>query len=192
MNNTLWTVVMMAAAGSAAQAGHGVPAAARTVKVCSDLVPMSRVSVGTAHWLATDIFARIGVKLVWHGASHCPAGALQISLSARTPAALMPGALAYALPYEGTRVVVFLDRVQATVSDDTVGTALLAHVFVHEITHILQGYERHSSSGIMKAKWDTHDYDIMSSRRLPFAEEDIHILYEGIDLRETAVAAAAR
>jgi hypothetical protein len=33
-------------------------------------------------------------------------------------------------------------------------TFVLAHVLVHEITHILQGIDRHSESGVMKSPGD--------------------------------------
>jgi hypothetical protein len=43
------------------------------------------------------------------------------------------------------RVLVYLDRGQAF------SNALLAHVMAHEITHVLEGIDRHSSEGVMKA-----------------------------------------
>ena len=57
--------------------------------------------------------------------------------------------LAYALPFEGTHIVVFYDRVEECVRADLFPT-LLAYVLVHEITHILQEITRHSATGIMK------------------------------------------
>jgi hypothetical protein len=43
---------------------------------------------------------------------------------------------------------------------------LLGHVLAHEITHILQGVESHSASGVMKNKWDYRDYVEMQRRPL--------------------------
>jgi len=40
---------------------------------------------------------------------------------------------------------------------------------VHEITHILEGMNHHSASGVMKAAWASHDYFLMSGGPLPFA-----------------------
>lgn len=51
----------------------------------------------------------------------------------------------------------FYDRVLAN-SRPTGLPFLLGHVLAHEIGHILQGVERHSSAGVMKEKWDYRDY----------------------------------
>jgi hypothetical protein len=56
------------------------------------------------------MFAGIGVAIEWRHSYSCPAGALRISYSTSTPANLMPHALGYAVPYEGTRIVIFYDR----------------------------------------------------------------------------------
>ena len=61
--------------------------------------------------------------------------------------------LAYALPYEGTHIVILFDRVRKMQPNYV--PAVLAHVLVHEVTHILQGIQRHSESGVMKAHWDS-------------------------------------
>ena len=190
MRSAAWTVMMTMATGLTAYAGHGALAAGPTVMVCADTVPSQGISPGI-HMMTTAMFARIGVKLAWREYSHCPAGALQISLSTRTPADLRPGALAYAFPYEGTHIVVFLDRIRSSVESDRLASALLVHVFAHEITHILQGYERHSDSGLMKAKWDRDDYRAMSSATLPFTQEDIVRIHLGMEFRKAALAPAA-
>ena len=62
--------------------------------------------------VASAIFAGIGVKIRWHGPSNCPAEGILITLSDETPGDVLPGALAYALPFEGTHIVVFYDRVK--------------------------------------------------------------------------------
>jgi hypothetical protein len=54
----------------------------------------------------------IGVKIQWHGPSNCPAEAIFITFSSDEPSSLLPGALAYAMNYEGTHIVVFYDRVK--------------------------------------------------------------------------------
>jgi hypothetical protein len=110
-------------------------------------VPAARLS-------ATRIFAAIGVTLEWHGSNRCPSGALSISLKETTPPELDSGAFAYALPYEGTHIVVFLDRIEQRRAPQQ--TALvLGYVIAHEITHMLEGVCRHSDTGLMKAKWTT-------------------------------------
>ncbi len=45
---------------------------------------------------------------------------------------------------------------------------VLAHVLVHEITHILEGLNEHSQEGIIKARWTFQDYRRIQS----FAKRD--------------------
>jgi hypothetical protein len=57
-------------------------------------------------------------------------------------------ALAATQPYART-VTVFLDRVKELNRNRGMPA--------HEITHVLEGIDRHSATGIMKARWDNHD-----------------------------------
>ena len=59
-------------------------------------------------------------------------------------------------------------------------TVVLAHVLVHEITHVLQRIDRHSDSGVMKAHWTLRDYAQMEKDPLPFAAEDIQLIKMGL------------
>src|SRR3989442_13283229 len=86
--------------------------------------------------VGSEIFAGIGVKIRWHGPSNCPAEGILITLSNETPGSLLPGALAYALPFEGTHVVVFYDRVKSRPGS---APSVLGHAITHEVRHILQG-----------------------------------------------------
>ena len=101
---------------------------------------------------ASSLFLSAGVKLEWHGeVSFCQGklDAMVVSLMTSTPKTFHPGALAYALPYEGVHIQVFYDRIAG--ADPELVPSLMANVIVHEITHILQGIDRHSTGGIMKA-----------------------------------------
>ena len=62
--------------------------------------------------------------------------------------------------------------------------ALLAHVLVHEIAHILQGINRHSDEGVMKAHWDANDYHLMQSKPLFFTPKEIDLIQLGVATRE--------
>jgi hypothetical protein len=92
------------------------------------------------------------------------------------------------IAYEGTHVVVFPDRIRQV--DPYQMQCALAHVLVHEITHVLQGICRHSATGIMKARWDQRDYFEMSRKPLPFAEEDVALIYAGLRGRQARLATA--
>ena len=84
--------------------------------------------------------------------------------------------------------MVFYDRLHTP----SVGLpTLLAHVLVHEITHILQGMDRHSETGVMKARWDEGDFDRMRIKALPFTELDIHLIQSGVDARRHNAALVA-
>jgi hypothetical protein len=176
-------MAMAAAMGATGWAGEIGGTGERTVKVCmepgTDIFATLR-----AQMVASKIFAEIGVKIEWHRQDSCPAEALRISLSNSTPADLLPGALAYALPYEGTHIVVFYDRVQKTVEPGA-APYLLGHVLAHEITHILQGVNRHSASGVMKAHWESDDFLKMKWRPLSFTEEDVTLIHLSLDARSS-------
>lgn len=145
---------------------------------------------GLTRMLAASIFADAGVKPEWRGTAHCPEGALVASLSDRTPERLNPDALGYAKPFEGTHIVILLDRVQEMFRPEAQPT-ILAYVLVHEITHILEGLCSHSKSGIMKAHWTEEDYRRMSGIRLRFSPEEIEMIRLGIAHRATTAGSTA-
>jgi hypothetical protein len=133
---------------------------------------------------ASSMFLSAGVKLEWHGeASFCKGNsdAMVVSLMTSTPKAFHPGALAYALPYEGVHIRVFYDRIAQ--ADPDLSPSLMAHVIVHEITHILQGIDRHSTGGIMKAVWTSSDYTQMKRGQLQFTPVDMEMIHDGFAAR---------
>jgi hypothetical protein len=131
--------------------------------------------------IASRMFRRIGVTLVWVDSRSCPPDGIRITLTGHTPETLYPGSLAYAAPYEGTHIRVFRDRIEAV--QPALVPHLLAHVLVHEIIHILEGYSRHSDRGVMKAQWDGADFAQMLWTELPIAQEDIDLVHLGIEKR---------
>jgi hypothetical protein len=68
---------------------------------------------------------------------------------------------------------------------------VLAHVLVHEITHILQGFIGHSDTGIMKATWDEYDYMRMEREAMSLTDNDVRLIYLGIARRSSRGAAIA-
>jgi hypothetical protein len=68
------------------------------------------------------------------------------------------GALGYSLidssQHTGSLVTILADRIEATVARTHVDAGtLLGRVIAHEIGHILIGTTRHSSRGLMRARW---------------------------------------
>jgi hypothetical protein len=174
----------VALTGSPILAGRPSPISEHRVIVCTALPPDQALM--QAGYLTANIFAPIGITLDWRTPSHCPVGALRITIAKQVPPELKSSVLAYSLPMEGVNIVVFLDRVQATVVPSKVAV-LLAHVYAHEITHMLQGVRRHSDNGLMKAYWDGRDYCEMAWRSLPFTTEDVDLIYLGLARREARV-----
>jgi len=137
-----------------------------------------------ARELASSMFAGIGVTIDWRTgepSASSPQQAIAIRLAKNTPKDEKPGALAYAMPREGVHIVVFWDRMEFGL----IPTELLAHVMVHEITHILEGVSRHSGSGIMKAQWTERDHKMMRTHPLSFAAEDVELIHLGMAARNS-------
>jgi len=126
----------------------------------------------------------VGVKIDWRRGQ--PSRSLRssekpivVEMTTDAPSALKPGALALARPYEGVHIILFYDRVRAATEPELTPN-VLAHVLVHEITHILQGTCRHSDTGIMKARWAHTDYMEMGRKPLSFTEEDVQLIRFGL------------
>jgi len=137
------------------------------------------VNCTLAETLASTMFAVIGISLEWtkgKPAAKPSQPPIIIELVTRTPSNFMPGSLAYAVPCEGSHITVFLDRIEEMRAPSNV----LAHVMVHEITHVLQGIGRHSATGVMKEMWTAGDFGGMRLRPLSFTPLDIDLIYAGL------------
>jgi hypothetical protein len=154
--------------------------AQRKVTVCMDTTPTSEVVRAQAQ--TSQMFGAIGVKLDWRCSKSSSQESIVISLAARAPKNRKAGELAYALPYEGTHIVIFYNRVSKMMPNQV--PAVLAHVLVHEVTHILQRLPRHSDSGVMKAQWDSRDFSQMTWQPLAFTAADVELIQRGLDARE--------
>ena len=134
-----------------------------------------------AQGLATRIFAEIGIPLEWSSCepsdefSQTP---IVVQLVSGRKDGLMSGVLGSAMPYR-RHIIIFFDRIETMQDPSTV----LGHVMAHEITHIIQGFPRHSDTGLMKPHWSGHDLTQMRYRPLPFAREDLILLYAALEMR---------
>ena len=183
------SVVSMALAAWMAIAQAGMPKQKLTV-VVQGAATVRPIVLFEAQEMTTRMFARIGITLNWRTGAPRGESALPIvmSFATQTPEMLHPGALAYALPYEGVHVTVFADRVQNSLLPRTI----LAHVMVHEITHLVEGVDRHSDTGVMKARWTGKDYACMRTAPLAFDLEDILLIRAGLSKRGGAASAQVR
>src|SRR5262245_55837435 len=178
------TITMIVAMAAAVGMGARTEVADRKVTVyIQDNAVVPHPVLAYARDLAAKIFEGAGVRIDWRS-SH-PSGtqphderAIAVSMAVNTPADYHPGALAYARAFDGVNITVFWDRVEDP-PRAAPPQVILGHVLVHEITHLLQGIDRHSESGIMKARWTHSDYVAMGWKPLPFNPHDILLLHMG-------------
>jgi hypothetical protein len=171
-------VMGLVMAGTCIRAGATEP----KIAICLDK-GINPAVVSQAQAIAGRMFSRIDVGIRWYGYhGSCPVRddkPLMVQMSSQTAENTLPGALARALPFEGIHILIFYDRVRATVDAGMV-PLLLAHVLVHEIAHAIEGTDQHSDSGIMKARWDAEDYQQMRHSSLSFTKEDLQLIRAGM------------
>jgi hypothetical protein len=142
------------------------------------------------------MLAPAGLARDWHSAETAACREVHLSDTvsvefAKTPADQHAGTLAYAKLYQGSQIVVFYDRIERAAKGSAQASAVLAHVMTHEIAHLLQGVARHSETGVMKARSNQNDFDLMVYGPLPFESGDIELIRIGLARRATGSAAAA-
>jgi hypothetical protein len=99
--------------------------------------------------------------------------AIRIQLDTKAEPGLHTDTAGYAQPFaRGSAIHVFCDRVLHT-GPERLGPILLGHVMAHELGHVLEGVDRHSPIGVMKAHWTRDDYDDMLRHPLVFAPDDV-------------------
>ena len=133
--------------------------------------------------LASEMLIGVGVHVEWDTGSHSRKNSsvdrrIVVEMSGGTPWNYFEGALGISRPFDGVHVTVFYDRVEE-IGLGSLKPILLAHVLVHELTHMLEGVDRHSNSGIMKAFWGPDEYYEMTSKPLAFTPEDILLIKNG-------------
>jgi hypothetical protein len=145
------------------------------------------VTLAGAQGIASEIFGTAGVRIHWKLGE--PKGAesnqpILIEILSDVPERFHADALAYAQSFGGVHIQVFYERLESR-SSARETSILLAHVLVHEITHLLEGTNHHSKQGVMKARWTLDDLARMSWEPLPFDPEDIRLIHRGLAIRGT-------
>jgi hypothetical protein len=181
------TTSMALLACLAGTAGHAGQPHRKVTAYLLDRANEQYMDCTTAEALAGKMSAAIGISLKWGkgepvGESSQPP--ILIEVVTATPENFKPGSLAYALPYEGSHITVFVNRIERMRAPSNV----LAPVMVHEITHILQGISRHSATGVMKERWAAGDFADMRFRPLAFTLLDIELIYSGLAQRTTGTS----
>jgi len=156
-----------AVCGGTSASGRVVVARIRRVE------PRDFVMVLSAQTMASSILAHAGVRLEWDKRL-AGAETIEMEMDAQAEPRFAPFTMAYARPFADgteTRIHIFRDRVHGP--GWLPGRIMLAYVIAHEIVHVLEGVDRHSDQGVMKARWNAEDYLAMLHRRLSFSEEDL-------------------
>ena len=184
-------LILVAAITAVYAEPSGKPAAGElTVYVTGD-APVPRLVLIGGEFLASRVFAGIGIRLQWKQGLP-PAGVplertIRMELKAECRG-LKGVTLGTAWPYDGSRAVVCYDHLSWAETHPLLAPKLLGHVLAHEIAHDLQGVERHSASGMMAARWSYNDYGDMVRGPLPFDRTDIELIQIGWQRRVTAGA----
>jgi hypothetical protein len=175
--NTKWIAALLAAM-TVSYAGAAQPEP--DVVVFFHHGTQSPTVVGLAEVQATNMLATAGVTVAWRLGSAREQGHAEIIEAVLTEQAdpnVRPGAMAFATlgVQAGTRIEIYYNRVRMNACDEAF-SRVLAHVLVHEITHVLEGVERHSASGVMKARFAPEDLIQMRRAPLSFATEDLALI----------------
>jgi len=159
---------------------------------------ISDTLLAPARQTATRIFAGVGLQLQWRlaPAKRMPAAAwtnctkraveIRVDFIQGIPEDVTDWALARSFPYETKelRIDVLVDRFRRELrSRPLLAPRLLGHALAHEIAHLLQGVNRHSESGILRARWSESDYEQMQSRLLEFDLADVKLIHLGTESR---------
>ena len=175
------TVAMMLAMASSGLGGEKIPVYINGGNIAAPLL-------AGAEDMASRIMATAGVRIVWRfgvphpGESTGGQPAIVVDFPEHTAPEDHPGAMAYARLYEGVHIEVLYDRMRKV--QGRLHPVLLGHLLAHELTHLLEAVERHSATGVMKARWDLTDYCQMLRAPLVFAADDIEMIQRGIEARE--------
>jgi hypothetical protein len=172
--------------------------AAGKVRVCVNSgAYVSLSGLAKAETIASRMFATAGATLEWRdaGSAACRnsdhARTVVLDFHIHTAPSDHPGAFAYALPYQGSHIVVLFDRFEKSAGGPSQVATILAHVMAHEITHLLEAVARHSQTGVMKAHWDAHDFMQMALTPLPFDPVDIDLIQRSLRVSATPAVPAA-
>jgi hypothetical protein len=141
-----------------------------------------------ARTLAAEMFSGVGFRIEWRAGQRSESQllrerAIAVRLTLDTPAEFKTSVGAFATPSEGVHITVLYEHLAWSMAKPGLAPPLLAHVLVHEITHILEGVARHSATGIMKANWTSADYYEMQTKTLSFASEDVELIHRGLAQR---------
>jgi hypothetical protein len=148
--------------------------------------------LGPGETLVSDTFSKVGVNITWHTGSppknyRSGAGRTVFSIrwADRVPATSNVSALAVARPYSPVASITLYEESLRRFLNHYRGTEniVFGYVVAHELAHLMQGLNRHSDSGILKAQWSYKDVYQMASGSLDFTAYDVQLIHDGLNAR---------
>ena len=184
-------LILAGMGGVLGRAQSGVDAGSQTVTVCvQGSIDNPILKLNWAQTIASSMFTQAGVRIRWQSGRPDPYQGqplIVLSFTSNTPDKFPAGIFAYALVFEGVHIRIFVDHVVERAHRATpLAAFLLAHVIVHEITHMLEGVTDHSREGIMKATWTEADIRGMVVKPLSFTPQDVRLIHRGLAARNLA------
>jgi hypothetical protein len=185
-----WMAGLMMMAETCAGAEHSQLPRDVTVSV-EELTRVDSLQVSRSEAKAHAMFAAIGVRVEWarggpwrysrHMKCDANSGVVIKVRLVGAEAGGNRGVMGYASPYAtGEKIIVIrYDMVQAA-ETSLVKDALLAHVFVHEITHVLQCIAYHDEKGIMQKYWSPSQIAEMPRMPMSFTPDGVELIRMGL------------
>lgn len=158
-----------------------------TIYIDSD-VCISATGVFRATSQASRMFAKIGIPVQFrYGRKTQTAGQngleLNIYVGMRAPTGIHSHALGNSHPFsQDGRIEVFYSQIQ-NYNPELGRSMLLGCILAHEIGHALEGIDRHSATGVMKAEWNFQDLLKIRRGALEFETSDVEFIRVGIQNR---------
>jgi len=113
-------------------------------------------------------------------------GYLVVSIGRGGPVSAFRDTFGFALPDASTGVhaFIFYDRVEQLTDPRLITMPkMLGNAMAHEIGHVLMGSIEHSSTGLMKARWDKADYMRAEASMMRFSAAETEIVREHARIR---------
>lgn len=177
-------VVLLALCGTCVAAGHHPNRAGYKIAICIE-GHIDWLLRDKAEMMASRILKYEDITVRWRGpvwsCAQRGADEIVVTLVAEPPASMSSDALGYAYVFEGVHAQICLDCILRFRPD--LWATLLGHVMAHEVTHLLQGVNRHSAEGLMKAQWGFGEIESMGTRPLRFTAWDIKLIELGMERR---------
>lgn len=144
---------------------------------------MPQTDLVRAQALASEIYSRAGVNLIWEATDAPVVRRVDVALkrNAETPDDVFSNALGFAPSgnggTRGVRAFVLVDRLAAFANVNRLSlSAVLACAMAHEIGHLLLPVGAHRADGVMRASWSPDAFPPLAQRLPDFPSDQARLL----------------